>query len=215
MRLCVLSHFSHVQLFTTPWTIAHQAPLSMEFSRQEYWMDCHFLLQRIFPTQGLNPHLLRLLHRQVNSLPLCRLGRNSMVRHRNRNIDERNTIESPEIYSCTYSQFICDEGSKATQRRRDDLPKKGEPESESHGEQTGFAESDGKSPHFGIPRPIILTQDLLPRTAALTTFLLVLTLFMNTLSPTHSCISSLNFYPHKMPCLFNSCWGGIKYTHQK
>ena len=31
------SHFSHVQLFATPWTITHQAPLSMEFSRQEYW----------------------------------------------------------------------------------------------------------------------------------------------------------------------------------
>ena len=28
---------SHVQLFVTPWTVAHQAPLSMEFSRQEYW----------------------------------------------------------------------------------------------------------------------------------------------------------------------------------
>ena len=33
----VLSCFSRVQLFVTPWTIAHQAPLSMEFSRQEYW----------------------------------------------------------------------------------------------------------------------------------------------------------------------------------
>ena len=28
---------SHVRLFVTPWTLAHQAPLSMEFSRQEYW----------------------------------------------------------------------------------------------------------------------------------------------------------------------------------
>ena len=34
---CMLSHFSHVRLFATPWTIAHQAPLSMGFSRQEYW----------------------------------------------------------------------------------------------------------------------------------------------------------------------------------
>ena len=33
----VLSHFNHVQLFATPWTVAHQAPLSMEFSRQDYW----------------------------------------------------------------------------------------------------------------------------------------------------------------------------------
>ena len=34
---CVLSHFICVQLFVTPWTIAHQVPLSMGFSRQEYW----------------------------------------------------------------------------------------------------------------------------------------------------------------------------------
>ena len=33
----MLGHFSHVQLFATLWTIAHQALLSMGFSRQEYW----------------------------------------------------------------------------------------------------------------------------------------------------------------------------------
>ena len=33
----MLSHFSHVQLFVTPWTTAHKAPLSMGFSKQEYW----------------------------------------------------------------------------------------------------------------------------------------------------------------------------------
>ena len=49
---------SCVRLFVTPWSIAYQAPPSMEFSRQEYWSGLHFLLQRIFPTQGLNPSLL-------------------------------------------------------------------------------------------------------------------------------------------------------------
>ena len=34
---CVLSHFSRVWLFVTPQTVAHQAPLSMGFSSQEYW----------------------------------------------------------------------------------------------------------------------------------------------------------------------------------
>ena len=34
---CMLSHFSCVQLFVTPWTVALQAPLPMGFSRQEYW----------------------------------------------------------------------------------------------------------------------------------------------------------------------------------
>ena len=35
--LCVLSCFSHVRLSATLWTVAHQAPLSMGLSRQEYW----------------------------------------------------------------------------------------------------------------------------------------------------------------------------------
>ena len=35
--VCVLSHFSCVQFFVTPWTVAFQPPLSLEFSRQEHW----------------------------------------------------------------------------------------------------------------------------------------------------------------------------------
>ena len=42
----------------TLWTVAYQAPLSVEFSRQEYWMGCHSLLWGIFLTQGLNLDLL-------------------------------------------------------------------------------------------------------------------------------------------------------------
>ena len=49
---------SHVQHFETPRAIACQAPLSMGFSRQEYWKCCHSLLQGFFPTQGSNPGLL-------------------------------------------------------------------------------------------------------------------------------------------------------------
>ena len=54
-----------------PWTIDHQAPLSMGFSRQQYWSGCHFLFQGIFWTQGSNLHLL---HQQADSLPLHHLG---------------------------------------------------------------------------------------------------------------------------------------------
>ena len=74
--VCVWSHFSHVQLFVSPRTIAHQAPLSMGFSRQEYWgMVCHPLLQGFFLMQGSNPPLLCLLYWQAGSLPLAPLGR--------------------------------------------------------------------------------------------------------------------------------------------
>ena len=48
----------HVQFFGTPWTVARQAPLSMDFSGKNTGMGCHFLLQRIFWTQGSNPDLL-------------------------------------------------------------------------------------------------------------------------------------------------------------
>ena len=37
MCMCVLSRFSSVRLFATPWTVAFQVPLSMGFPRQEYW----------------------------------------------------------------------------------------------------------------------------------------------------------------------------------
>ena len=37
LDFCMPSNFSSIQLFATLWTIAHQAPLSMGFSRQEYW----------------------------------------------------------------------------------------------------------------------------------------------------------------------------------
>ena len=40
------------------WTVARQVPRSMGFSRREYWVGCHFHLQRIFPSQELNPALL-------------------------------------------------------------------------------------------------------------------------------------------------------------
>ena len=50
-----------------PWAVAHQAPLSMGFSRQEYGVGCHSLLQGIFLTQRSKPGLL---HWQADSLPL-------------------------------------------------------------------------------------------------------------------------------------------------
>ena len=44
---------SHVLLFATPWTVAHQAPLSMEFSRKEYWSRLQFPSPGDLPNPGL------------------------------------------------------------------------------------------------------------------------------------------------------------------
>ena len=54
-RLCVLSLFSHVQLFVTPWTVACQAPLSMGFSRQEYWSGLPCPPPGDLPDPGIEP----------------------------------------------------------------------------------------------------------------------------------------------------------------
>ena len=50
--LCVcLRVLSHVQLFGVPWTVTHQAPLTMVFSRQEHWSGLPFPL----PDSGIEP----------------------------------------------------------------------------------------------------------------------------------------------------------------
>ena len=64
-------------LFSNLCTVAHQAPLSMGSFRQDTVVGHHALLQGIFPTQGLNPHLLCLLHWQAGSLPLAPPGKPS------------------------------------------------------------------------------------------------------------------------------------------
>ena len=61
---------SHVWLFATPWTVARWFLCPWKFSGKNTGVGCHFLLQGIFPTQRLNPHLLCLLHWQAESLPL-------------------------------------------------------------------------------------------------------------------------------------------------
>ena len=55
MCVHVLSYFSTVRLFATPWTVANQAPLSMEFSRQEYWSGLLFPSPGDFTNPGIEP----------------------------------------------------------------------------------------------------------------------------------------------------------------
>ena len=62
LSISVTQSLSCVRIFGTPWTVACQAPLSMEFSMQKYWSRLSFPTQGIFLTQRSNPHLLCLLH---------------------------------------------------------------------------------------------------------------------------------------------------------
>ena len=51
----VLSCFSCVQHFAIPWTVVHQAPLSMRFSRKEYWSGYPFTSPGDLPNSGIEP----------------------------------------------------------------------------------------------------------------------------------------------------------------
>ena len=51
----VLRHFSHVWLFATQWTIAHQSPLSLGFSRQQYWSGLQWPPPGELPNPGIEP----------------------------------------------------------------------------------------------------------------------------------------------------------------
>ena len=62
---------SHVPLFATPWTVAHQAPLSMGFSRQEYWSGLPFPSPGDLPNTGIEPGSPEM---QADSLPSKPLG---------------------------------------------------------------------------------------------------------------------------------------------
>ena len=54
----MLSHFSRVRLFKTPWTVAQQAPLFMGFSRQEYWSGLPCPPSGDHPNPGIKPRSL-------------------------------------------------------------------------------------------------------------------------------------------------------------
>ena len=70
----VLSCFSCVWLFATPWTVAHQASLSMGIPGKNSGVGCHALLQGIFATQRLNsglPHCRRILYYLSHQESIC------------------------------------------------------------------------------------------------------------------------------------------------
>ena len=69
VHACTLSCFSHVRLFVTLWTVAHPAPLSMGFSRKEYWSGLPYTLPG-YPDPGVEPASPVAPALQVDSLPL-------------------------------------------------------------------------------------------------------------------------------------------------
>ena len=76
MHVPVLSHFYRVQLSATLWTVARQAPLSMGFSRQEYWSGLPCPPPGDLSDPGIElTSLMSLAYWQVGSLPLAPPGK--------------------------------------------------------------------------------------------------------------------------------------------
>ena len=67
--ICVYYSLSHVGLFTAPWSVARQAPLSMEFSRQEYWSGWPFSSLRQLPNPEIKLGSPALLEHSLLSEP--------------------------------------------------------------------------------------------------------------------------------------------------
>ena len=73
-NLCVCHVLSRAWLLVTPWTAAHQAPLSTDFPGKNTGVGCHAFIEGIFPTQRSNLHLLFLLHYRSILYPLSHQG---------------------------------------------------------------------------------------------------------------------------------------------
>ena len=93
--LLLLSRFSRVRLFATPWTAACQAPLSMRFSRKEYWSGLPRPPPGIFPTQGLNPCLPASPALQADSLPTETPGKSHI-----------SLVPVPQIFRLTFLRVL-------------------------------------------------------------------------------------------------------------
>ena len=92
---CVLSH---VGLFVTPWTVARQVPLSIGFSRQEYWSGLPFLTPGALANPGIEPSSLVSAALQVDSLPLSHLRSPADYRLTNRLLQQQQPMYlSPQL----------------------------------------------------------------------------------------------------------------------
>ena len=69
IRKVKVMSLSHVRLFATPWTVAHQAPPSMAFSRQEYWSGLPFPSPGDLPDPGVEPRSPTLQIDALTSVP--------------------------------------------------------------------------------------------------------------------------------------------------
>ena len=90
--MCIFSHFSCVRLFATLWTVICQAPLSMRFSRQEYWSGLPCPSPGDLPDPEIEPASLMSPALAAGSLPLAPPGRPQSSKETNFYIERDNFL---------------------------------------------------------------------------------------------------------------------------
>ena len=104
--LLLLSHFSRVQLCATPQTAAHQAPLSLEFSRQEYWSGLPFPSPRLFSHKALSEIIHSPSINYERSWRLMKLPRN-LWEQQNRKTSHPPFLPQSQAQIIPDSRFLC------------------------------------------------------------------------------------------------------------
>ena len=94
---------SHVRFFVTPWTVAYQAPLSIGFSRQEYWSGLHYTVEVTNRLKGLD-----LIDRVPEELwmKVCDI------------VQEAGIKTIPKEKKCKKVKWLCDEALQIPEKRR-------------------------------------------------------------------------------------------------
>ena len=102
MCVSVSCTLRHVLFFATPWMVARQAPLSMEFSRQEYWTLLPFTPPGDLPDPGIKPASSASPALQAEPLPLSHPKRNRLIDIENRFVvakgEERQGRDGVEVW---------------------------------------------------------------------------------------------------------------------
>ena len=99
-------YLSRVPLFVTLWTVACQAPLSVELFRQEYWSGLPFPSPGDFPDQGTEPASLASPASPSRFLPPCHLGRSiSYTPVQNKKSKKKNKKQKTQLHCGTDNSF--------------------------------------------------------------------------------------------------------------
>ena len=107
VRACMLSHLSCVWLLVTPWTVARQAPLSMGFSRQEYWSGLPCPLPGDLPDTGIKPRSLMSPALAGGPLPPTPPGKPQISSQKQVNQFPELSMTLPRVASSIFSKRRC------------------------------------------------------------------------------------------------------------